>query len=94
MKTNIKSLLVALCTLALCGMSSTARAEQRDMNAAIAALEEAKHSRHPIEHLERAKHELDEALEAARHDNHKAMHEHIDRAIHEVREGKHDARKH
>jgi hypothetical protein len=110
MKTHIKSLLVALSAFALCG-TATARAAQPEMNGAIVQLEEAKHARHPIEHLERAKHELEEArhnkggerveairqvneaIEAARHDNHRAMHEHIDAAIHEVREGKHDARK-
>jgi DNA integrity scanning protein DisA with diadenylate cyclase activity len=107
-KTTLKSLLAAACTLALCG---TVRAAQPEMNAALANLEEAKHSHHPIEHLERAKHELEdakhnkhgervaairqvhEAIEAARHHHHRAMHEHIERAIHDIREGEHLARK-
>ena len=110
MKTNIKSLIVAVCAFALCG-STSVRAAQPEMNGAIAQLEEAQHARHPIEHLERAKHELEEAkhnkhgerveaiklvnkaIEAAEKHNHKAMHEHIEAAIREVREGKYDARK-
>ena len=108
MKTSIKSLLVTLCTVALCG---TASASQPEMNGAIVQLEEAKHAKHPIEHLEKAKHELEEAkhnkhgerveaikqvdaaIAAAHKHEHKVMEKHIDAAIHEVREGKQAARK-
>jgi predicted small lipoprotein YifL len=120
MKTNIKSLVIALSTLALCGTAGArplvvrpaAHAPQPEMNQAIVQLEAAKKAHHPIEHLERAKHDLEEArhnkggerveaikqvneaIGAARHKNHKAMHEHIERAIHEVREGERFARRH
>jgi Small metal-binding protein len=85
-------------------------AEQPEMNMAIEQLEMAKKGA-PIEHLEKAKHHLeeakrdkggerveaihqiDEAIAAARKDEHKRMEEHIDKAIADVREGKHDARK-
>jgi DNA integrity scanning protein DisA with diadenylate cyclase activity len=108
MKTNIKSLITAVCALAFCG---TVQALQPEMNAALANLEEAKHSRHPIEHLERAKHDLEDArhnkhgerveaihqindaILAANEHHHEAMHEHIERAIHEIREGEHLARR-
>lgn len=112
MKTSVKSIVIALCAVALCGTANARPAiAQPEMNGAIAQLEEAKHARHPIEHLERAKHELEEArhnkhgervealnqiheaIEAERHNDHRAMHAHIDAAIREVREGKHDARR-
>jgi hypothetical protein len=114
MKTNIKTLLAALCTLALCAIASarpSSRTAQPEMNQAIVQLEEARHARRPIEHLERAKNELqdarhnkggerveaiqhvNEAIEAARHNNTRAMEGHIDAAIHDAREGRHDARR-
>lgn len=114
MKTNIQSLLLALAVLALCGTASArpaSRTAQPEMNQTIVQLEEAKHARHPIEHLERAKNDLqdakhnkagerieairhvNEAIEAARHHNPKAMEGHIDAAIRDVREGKHAARR-
>ena len=113
-KTNVKSIVVALCSAALCGTAGARPPEhagQPEMNGAIVQLDEAKHARHPIEHLESAKHELEdakhnkhgerveairhvtEAIEAARKHEHKAMEAHIDAAIHEVREGRHAARK-
>ena len=52
-------------------------------------LEEAKHNKHG-ERVEALK-QVHEAIEAARHHNHKAMHAHIDAAIREIREGKHAA---
>lgn len=84
-------------------------AAQPEMNDAIEQLEKAKHSDHPIEHLEKAKwhleeaarnkhgerleaiHQVHEALEAARKGDRHRMEEHVERAIHEVREGKHEA---
>ena len=112
MKTNLKSLLIALSAFALCGTATARPAhEQPEMNQAITQLEEARHARHPIEHLERAKNDLqdarhnkggerveairhvNEAIEAARHHNHKAMEGHIDAAIRDVRQGKHAARR-
>ncbi len=72
MKTAIKSLLVALSTVALCGTASarplvaraaahTAHTAQPEMNEAIVQLEEAKRAKHPIVHLEKAKHDLEDA---------------------------------
>ena len=73
---------------------------------AIEQLEKALHSGHPIEHLEHAKleieeavrlkhwdraealHQVHEAIEAARKDEHHRMEEHIGRAIHEIKEGR------
>ena len=109
MKTKLKSLIVALSALALCGAPAFAAGKQPEMNAAIEQLEHARKAHHPIEQLEQAKHELEEArhnkggerveaikqvneaIEAAHHHNHKAMHEHIEAAIREVRESKHAA---
>ena len=122
MKTKLKSLIVALSALALCGAPAFAAGKQPEMNAAIEQLEharkahhpieqleQARKAHHPIEQLEQAKHELEEArhnkggerveaikqvneaIEAAHHHNHKAMHEHIEAAIREVRESKHAA---
>jgi len=83
MKKTLKSLLAAACAFALCG---TVRAAQPEMNAALANLEEAKHSHHPIEHLERAKHDLEEA----RHNKHGERVE----AIRQISEAIGAARKH
>lgn len=106
MKTRIRSIFAAICTLALCG---TVRAIQPEMNEALHNLEEAKHGKNPIEHLEKAKRHLEEAahnkhgerveaikqineaIAAHQHKEHKAMHEHIERAIREVREGEREA---
>lgn len=106
MKTTIRLFLVAICGLALCG---TIRANQPEMNEALRNLELAKHGKTPIEHLEKAKHHLEEAAHnkhgerveaikqineaiAAHHKKeHKVMHEHIERAIRDVREGEREA---
>jgi hypothetical protein len=114
MKTHFKSLLITLSALALCGTAGArppGHAAQPEMNQAIVQLEEARHARHPIEHLERAKNDLqdashnkngerveairhvNEAIEAARHHDHRAMEGRIDAAIRDVREGKHAARR-
>jgi DNA-binding IclR family transcriptional regulator len=115
MKTSLKSFLLTLSAIALCSTAEArpvlARTAQPEMNQAILQLEEAKHARHPIEHLEKAKRDLEdakhnkhgervealkqvhEAIEAARHDKHKAMEMHIDAAIREIREGKRAARR-
>ncbi|MEI7822408.1 MAG: hypothetical protein WCK55_15960 [Verrucomicrobiota bacterium] len=67
MKTKTKSLLVALCTTALCATPVFARTlkpmhtAQPEMNQALVQLEEAKHSKHPIVHLEKAKDDLQDA---------------------------------
>ena len=73
---------------------------------AIEQLDRAKRSEHPIEHLEKAKLELEmsdrvkrgekwealiqvnEAIEAVRKGEHRMMEKHIERAIHEIKEGK------
>lgn len=125
MKTSAKSVLLTLTTVALCSTADARTAivrrapvrpalvqpAQPEMNQAIIQLEEAKHSRQPIEHLERAKNDLqdakhnkagerveaikhvNEAIEAARKHNHKAMEVHIDAAIRDIRQGKHAARR-
>lgn len=54
-------------------------------------LEDAKHNKHG-ERVE-ALHQVNEAIQAAHMHNHKAMHEHIEAAIREVREGERAARK-
>ena len=123
MKTPVKSVLAIFCAAALCCTASArpaaaraaareavAHTAQPEMNQAIAQLEEAKHAGHPVAHLEKAKHDLEDArhnkhgervealkhvhaaIEAAHHDKHKAMEEHINAAIHDIREGKHAAR--
>ncbi|MEO6741020.1 MAG: hypothetical protein ABIP20_12260, partial [Chthoniobacteraceae bacterium] len=61
-------------------------AGQPEMNGAIVQLEEAKHARHPVEHLEKAKHDL----EAAKHNKHGERVE----AIHHVEEAIAAAHKH
>ena len=81
------------------------RAESRAASA-IDQLDKAKHSEHPIEHLEEARHYLEEsdrvkrgekwealeqvraAIESVRRGEHRAMEEHIERAIHDIKEGK------
>ncbi len=83
MKTPLKSFLASFGILALC---SAAGARQPEMNGAIVQLEEAKHSHHPIEHLERAKHDLEDA----RHNKHGERVE----AIHQVNEAIAAARRH
>ena len=67
MKTKTKSLLVALCTAALCATPAFARTlkpmhtAQPEMNQALVQLEEARHGKHPIVHLEKAKNDLQDA---------------------------------
>ena len=69
MKTSINTLIIAVCTVALCGTASArpliaraaAHTAQPEMSEAIVQLEEAKRAKHPIEHLEKAKHDLEDA---------------------------------
>ena len=53
--------------------------------------QDARHNKHG-ERVEAIRH-VNEAIEAARHHNHKAMEGHIDAAIRDVRQGKHAARR-
>ena len=62
MKTQIKSLVVAFCTLALCASPVTARAAKAEKVGPVEHLEIALKSRHPLEHLEKAKHELEAGM--------------------------------
>ena len=111
MKTSSpRILLCALSIVALVMGTTLAMAEQPLMNKAIDQLELARKHDH-IEHLEKARHALEEAahdkggeraeaihhineaINAAKKDEHKRMEEQIDLAIRDVREGKHDARR-
>ena len=108
MKTTIKSLLAAVCAFALSATVHALQPEMNEAihnleeakhhERPIEHLEKAKH------HLEEAAHnkhgervaairQIDEAIAAHRAGDHRAMHEHIERAIHEVREGERDARR-
>ncbi len=109
MKTTKISIIIA--TIGMFTLSSGLRlqAEQPKMNEALEQLEKARKSDHPVEHLERAKHDLElaehnkhgerveaihqvnEAISFARKGEMKHMEAHIDLAIREVREGKHEA---
>jgi hypothetical protein len=108
MKTTIKSLLASFGLAALCGTAVAKQPEMNGaivqleearhakhpiehLERAKHELEEAKHNKHG-ERIEALK-QVHEAIEAARHHNHKAMEAHITAAIREVREGKHAARK-
>lgn len=94
MKTSITSLLIAVSTIALCGTASArpfvaraaAHTAQPEMSEAIVQLEEAKHAKHPILHLEKAKHDLEDA----KHNKHGERVE----AIHQVNEAIAAAHKH
>ena len=57
-----------------------------DLEKARGHLEEAHRNHHG--EREEAVHQIGEAIEAARHDEHRKMDEHIDRAIHEIHEAK------
>jgi biopolymer transport protein ExbB/TolQ len=109
MKTLIIATIVSILTLG--SGFARVRAAQPQMNEAIEQLEKAKKSEHPVEHLEKAKHHLqeakhdkggerveaikqiNEALAAHKKGEHKRMEEHIERAIRDIREGKHEAKK-
>ncbi len=106
MKTPIKSILAAICTFALCGTVRAFQPEMNEalhnleeakhgknpiehLEKAKHHLEEAAHNKHG-ERLEAIR-QINEAIAAHRRKEHKLMHEHIERAIRDVREGEHDA---
>ena len=103
MKTNIPALLIALCTATFCSTASArpgiaraaaraevGRAAQPEMNGAIAQLEEAKHAAHPIEHLEKAKHDLQDASHNKHGERIEALKQ-VHEAIEAARQDKHKA---
>ena len=108
MKTNIKSLLAAFSILALCGSAVAKQPEMNEALVQLEEAKHAKHpvehlerAKHDLEDAKHNKHgerieaikQVNEAIAAAHKHNHKAMEAHINAAIHEVREGKHAARK-
>ena len=111
MKTSHTRILLCFLSMVALALGTTrVMADQPMMNKAIDQLELARKHDH-IEHLEKAKHALEEAahdkggerkeairhieeaISAAKKDEHKRMEEQIDLAIRDVREGKHDARR-
>ena len=60
------------------------------MNGAIVQLEEAKHARHPVEHLERAKADLHDAKHNKHGERVEAIH-HVNAAIEAARKHEHKA---
>ena len=108
MKTNLKSLLASLSILALCGSAVAKQPEMNEALVQLEEARHAKHpvehlerAKHDLEDAKHNKHgerveaikQVNEAIAAAHKHNHKAMEAHIAAAIHEVREGKHAARK-